>query len=218
MFWRLLPHLTACVAADRVVLLDIRQDRYFLVPPTITLAVCDWLRSDHAMAPPSAFFALLRDSAILRAEDGCTPAPTAHHVGIPVTLETPTLPARATLAGRLGVALAMTSTRLTLRRRPLAVVLKAYRDRPVTARSDRPDAIALARRFGSARRQLPFARQCLPDSLALAGWLKHRGVRPTLVFGVAAPAFAAHCWVQQDTAILNDSFDRVSRFTPILTL
>jgi hypothetical protein len=112
----------------------------------------------------------------------------------------------------------MMSTRLAVRRLPLATVLGGYGNRPVAAARGKPDAIALAQQFKSACLPLPFARQCLQDSLALAGWLKRRGVQPTVVFGVAVPAFAAHCWVQHDDAILNDSFDRVSRFTPILAL
>jgi hypothetical protein len=35
------------------------------------------------------------------------------------------------------------------------------------------------------------------------------------VFGVMATPFAAHCWIQDDQAILNDHYDRVSRFAPI---
>ena len=218
MFWRILPHLTACIAADHVVLLDVRQDRYFLVPGALASLVTDWLRSAEPAAPPQAFAALMRESGILEEGEACAAAPVAKTVTIPVTLEMSTPPARVGPVSRLDIAKTIGSTRIALRLLPLASVLCRYRDRPVANRREGVDPVALAHRFTSARRFSPLTRQCLRDSLALGTWLKDQGVAPTLVFGVAAPAFSAHCWVQQDAAILNDSFDRVSRFTPILAL
>lgn len=218
MYWRILPHLTACLAADHVVLLDIRQDRYFLVPPALTSRVADWLRSTSPPAPPSAFVALMRDSGILREGETFAAPPRPEPVTIPVTLESSSSPAAIGPIDRLGIAKAVIASRLALRHLPLAIVLRRYHRRPVAPRRTGFDAPALAHRFASARYFSPLARQCLRDSLALGSWLKDQGVTPTLVFGVAAPAFSAHCWVQDGAAILNDSFDRVSRFTPILAL
>ncbi len=218
MYWRILPHLTACVAADHVVLLDIRQDRYFLVPAALGSRIADWLGSTAPEAPPPAFDALMRNSGILREGDACAPAPHAEPVAIPVTLESSSAPASIGPIDRLQIARAVLASRVALRHLPLATVLRRYRERPVARQSMVPDPLALARRFASACHFSPLARQCLRDSLALGTWLKDQGVAPTLVFGVAAPAFSAHCWVQDGAAILNDSFDRVSRFTPILTL
>jgi len=218
MYWRILPHLTACLAADHIVLLDIRQDRYFLVPPSLASRVADWLRSGPAGLPPPAFVALMRDSGIVREGDIPAAPPRCEPVTIPVTLESSPSPATIGPIDRIGVARAVITSRLALRHLPLATVLRRYQERPVAPRRGGLDAPALAHRFASARHFSPLARQCLRDSLALGIWLKDKGVAPTLVFGVAAPAFSAHCWVQDGTAILNDSFDRVSRFTPILTL
>lgn len=218
MYWRILPHLTACLAADHVVLLDIRQDRYFLVPPALGSLVADWLCSTAPAAPPAAFDALMRDSGILQKGETCAPAPDTKSVTIPVTLESSSAPVRIGPIGRLGIAKAVVASRVALRHLPLATVLRRYHERPVASPAARPDASALAHRFASARHFSPLARQCLRDSLALGTWLKDQGVAPTVVFGVAAPAFSAHCWVQDGAAILNDSFDRVSRFTPILAL
>jgi hypothetical protein len=218
MYWRILSHLTACLAADHIVLLDIRQDRYFLVPGALTSRVADWLCSTKPAAPPPAFIALMRDSGILREGEACAPAPRVEPVTIPVTLESSSAPASIGPIDRLGIAKAVVVSRIALRHLPLATVLRRYRERPVARRRVGLDATALAHRFASARQFSPLARQCLRDSLALGTWLKDQGVAPMLVFGVAAPAFTAHCWVQDGAAILNDSFDRVSRFTPILAL
>lgn len=72
--------------------------------------------------------------------------------------------------------------------------------------------------FNAARRLVPKAPRCLPDSLALADWLASRSAFPHLVFGVKLHPFAAHCWVQTDHAILNDAADTVAQFVPILVV
>lgn len=218
MYWRILPHLTACLAADHVVLLDIRQDRYFLVPPALASRVADWLRSAPPAAPPPAFVELMRESGILREGETFAATPRPEPVTIPVTLESSSPPAAIGPIDRFGIAKAVIASRLALRHWPLATVLRRYEQRPVAPRQSGVDTPALAHRFASARHFSPLGRQCLRDSLALGSWLKDQGVAPMLVFGVAAPAFSAHCWIQDGAAILNDSFDRVSRFTPILAL
>jgi hypothetical protein len=59
---------------------------------------------------------------------------------------------------------------------------------------------------------------CLYDSLALVEFLAHYRLFPQWVFGVMAEPFAAHCWVQQDDRVLNDSVDYVRGFTPIMVV
>jgi hypothetical protein len=59
---------------------------------------------------------------------------------------------------------------------------------------------------------------CLFDSLALLNFLAKYDLFPTWVFGVQSEPFAAHCWVQQNEVLLNDTVDRVSLYTPILAI
>jgi hypothetical protein len=47
---------------------------------------------------------------------------------------------------------------------------------------------------------------------------RRAGIRPTLVFGVSADPFAAHCWVQLDDIVLTGDLDTARQFTPILAL
>jgi hypothetical protein len=79
-------------------------------------------------------------------------------------------------------------------------------------------ASAVALRFLSARRLLPFAPLCLPDSLTLMQFLAWHRTEGTLVFGVKLDPFAAHCWVQAGDVVLNDRLDRVQRFAPVRTV
>lgn len=58
--------------------------------------------------------------------------------------------------------------------------------------------------------------RCLYDSLVLIGFLAHYRIYPRLVFGVTAEPFGAHCWLQRDHYVLNDSVEYVNAFAPIM--
>ena len=58
---------------------------------------------------------------------------------------------------------------------------------------------------------------CLFDSLCLLEFLACYALFPKWVFGVNAEPFQAHCWVQEGTAVLNDTVERVSAYTPIMS-
>jgi hypothetical protein len=62
------------------------------------------------------------------------------------------------------------------------------------------------------------ADHCLPRSIALALRLARRGCRANLLLGVKLAPFAAHCWVQWRDQVLNDEFEEVARYTPILVI
>lgn len=59
---------------------------------------------------------------------------------------------------------------------------------------------------------------CLYDSLALIEFLAHYRLFPQWVYGIKAEPFGAHCWVQDDDCVLNDSVEHASRFTPIMAV
>lgn len=215
MFWQILPHTSACIAADRIILLDVRQDRYLLVPPSITRPVAAWLSSSAACPAPPDLVAMLERSAIWKPGD---PAPAQQRcdLAIPMTLETPERRRPIGLVQHARIDGIIAATWLGLRTTPLRVQLDRHMAR--NANSSIPDSDQLSERLSSfqqARRLNPISRNCLLDSLALARWLSAGRHACRIVFGVAATPFAAHCWLQDDRAILNDHYDRVSKFTPI---
>jgi hypothetical protein len=59
---------------------------------------------------------------------------------------------------------------------------------------------------------------CLFDALSLSEFLAGYGVFPHWVFGVQSRPFAAHCWLQLDGLVLNDTVDHVKRYTPIMVV
>ncbi len=87
-------------------------------------------------------------------------------------------------------------------------------------RQSAPDrcSLSLVRPYLACRGLLPFAPNCLRDSLALAFYLNRRGAPFQLVFGVKLAPFAAHCWLQDGPLVLNDSLDSVADFKPILVV
>jgi hypothetical protein len=60
--------------------------------------------------------------------------------------------------------------------------------------------------------------RCLFDSLAQFLFLLRRNVPSSLVLGVQTKPFAAHAWVQRGHVVLNDTLEKVRRFTPILAI
>src|SRR5262249_33308461 len=46
---------------------------------------------------------------------------------------------------------------------------------------------------------------CLFDALALGNYLARYGIFATWVFGVQTGPFAAHCWLQHEGVVLNDT-------------
>jgi hypothetical protein len=69
-----------------------------------------------------------------------------------------------------------------------------------------------------ARFYYPADLICLRDSFMMMNLLLSRGISADWVFGVQADPFQAHCWVQIGDLVINDSFERTNRFTPILVV
>jgi len=211
--WRLNPQLTACISSGRVILLDELRDRYFAVPTAAAQAVLDWLDANDGGIPPAALTKVLGELG----RDGLSNQDRTR-VQIPQPAASQPEGESVPVAAILSVASAVAVTWLGLRARRLSTILKERR----LARGAHPalDAAQLSRRaraFSAARRWCPIPPNCLLDSLAFDRWMRSPG-GVQLVFGVVGQPFEAHCWVQSDREILNDSYDRVSRFEPILSI
>ena len=83
--------------------------------------------------------------------------------------------------------------------------------------------VQLARRLIAAfdsMRSLFFSTHnlCLLESIVLLELLSRYSLYPNWVFGVQVRPFAAHCWLQHDDLVLNDTLDHVTRYTPIMVV
>jgi hypothetical protein len=105
----------------------------------------------------------------------------------------------------------LSDTFASIRRRRLCAVSRESIHHATTASN-------LVARFGRLRPLYPRRYLCLFDSLALAEFLARNHLFPSVVFGVIADPFQAHCWLQEDSTVLNDDLERVRKYKPILAV
>ncbi len=207
--YRLSPQLGLCEIDGRLVMLDLRRDRYFELDTASAAALRLW--REGALAAGDGLSRLLARNLL-------QPCERPNLSGWPA-LQTPRLSLLETLPKLEGwrwvpgVAKLLFGTRQALRR-GLEHAVDEHRRRQAGARPDDP-SLPVAR-FRSARRLVPFASNCLTDSLALSAFLANQDIASDLVFGVKLDPFAAHCWLQAGGTILNDAADNVAAFTPIM--
>jgi len=60
--------------------------------------------------------------------------------------------------------------------------------------------------------------RCLIESLRLIYFLAPRHIFPVWVFGVSTDPFFAHCWLQLGDAVLNETVETVNGCTPIMAI
>jgi hypothetical protein len=197
-------------------MLDLRRDRYFHLDPETATAIAS-LRSacQRGVAADETLLPRLAERGFLIEGDDAAgdarPLPS-----LPGTSLIGNLPQVGLSLGLVpAIAAALWRCRRGLKRGGVEAAVAEARLRKPAAGTQSGLALHLAR-FRTARRLVPIAPNCLTDSLVLSAFLAARGIRSDLIFGVKLDPFAAHCWLQTEEAILNDSADIVSDFTPIL--
>lgn len=211
MGYTLAPDIAMCDAAGTLIFLDIRRDRYFRLAAALEAAV-----RDHMSAPVDASPGL--DRAIERRALAWSNDPGARIVAASIAVPPSSAidevgPGAAGIIDFWSVGKATRAASARLRRMTFA---EATRPPALSRRHVRPGtAPRLARAFNDARRLLPFSALCLRDSLALRAWLARCGCPATLVIGVIAAPFSAHCWLQDEACVLDEASDEVARYTPI---
>ena len=103
------------------------------------------------------------------------------------------------------------------------VIRRVARRKAAHPDASEPLDIARARQlvdmFGRLRVFLFSHREkCLHDSLAQLEFLARYGVFPSWVFGVRARPFVAHCWVQYEDIVFNDTVEHVGGYAPIMVV
>ncbi|HPE30723.1 MAG TPA: lasso peptide biosynthesis B2 protein [Parvularculaceae bacterium] len=219
MTYYLPEHLSFCDCGGRMVFLDLLRDRYFQLSPSLGTALGALMEGRAAPAPEVAD--LVRRGLIVN-----DPA-----MGQPIAPVEATRPARSAIedgapnsvsawrnAPEVAWRLARASAQL--RTKPFCAVLKDVRTAREKSRRMRRDLdIQSVQRFAMAfhRAQclIPIKPVCLPESLALLGFVFSRGALADLVIAVNGPPFQAHCWVQTHDTLLNNPLDHALSFAPI---
>jgi hypothetical protein len=122
---------------------------------------------------------------------------------------------RASLPDIIRIARLVHAIRRELQRQPLESVLASGFEKQTNAGSPNEDLARRTWRFLAARKLVPIGRNCLLDSLSLIRWLARHQDAVALVFGVKLDPFAAHCWLQSGSLLLNDRLESVAPFTPV---
>jgi hypothetical protein len=238
--YALADHVFLCVSGEHLVLLDLKEDRYWALEASQTAGlatlVLGWpvkgaeVATEADSPSPETLGALevlqSRGMLVERAPPGkdATPvvavAPARELMSEAATSPEP----------RAGNWLTFFTTsafaKLTLRTWPFERVIGRVRRRKQSVR-EQSGAGALdverARRLVEAftrYRVFMFSSkdECLFDSLALIEFLSRYGIHPDWVFGVQTRPFVAHCWVQYGDMVFNDTVEHVSGYTPIMVV
>jgi Transglutaminase-like superfamily len=240
--YALAGHVFVCVNGEHLVLLDLKEDRYWALDAAQTaglaLLVPGWpvkgAASDSGEAVPEAagVVEVLQSRGILL--DGIPPGkdatpvravPPVHELisEIDGTSETERS-AGASQGNWFTFFAAAAFAKFAMRTWPFERVIARVRRRKErvgtqSGKLDAERARRLVEAFGRYRIFMFSSKnECLYDSFALVEFLHRYRIYPDWVFGVQARPFAAHCWVQHGDIVFNDTVEHVSGYTPIMVV
>lgn len=199
-----------CRIDDHVVFLDARRNRYLALSQAAAAPV---LAGEIANLTPKVRETVARYGWLVDA------APTAlpyRAIAAP-TYEIP-YHHNARISARFAsrVLASLIKVRLDLWVRSLQTNLDrvAARNRAIGTGATPAELNKIVADFSTCERILP-AQTCLLRSLTLHRLLAQDGHASEFVFGVKLHPFEAHCWLQRDDQVINDTIEQVGRFVPI---
>ncbi|WP_157215280.1 lasso peptide biosynthesis B2 protein [Flavisphingomonas formosensis] len=214
--------ISFCCVDGRLLFLDVIADRYFCLSARAEECFLGLVGTGGRVADrKDALDALISRGMLVEAP---TPVPLR-----PCTL--PPLPEesvldqplpRGSLRQAVGALGRLTAVQLRLKIAGLARTLTSIsvmkaRLEPVRGNPDMLLCRTMAG-FGRATGVATILDNCLGQSIAIAHDMLARGLGPDVVLGVRLGPFNAHCWVQYENRLVNDRFDMVRTFTPILVI
>lgn len=224
MQYKLRDGLSFCFVDGHPIFLDVRGDRYFMLPTIMEHTFAAYIDGRESSA--MTLHALREREILVPAEHSdricqTPPAEVATRSATEEQTRHKRVPARAyfevlaivfKIRRRLrngGFYELLNDLVVRRKRNPVPAVAPSYE-------SIEASVVAAADQFRSARRWVPVGTTCLIDSLSLATYLANRNLPGDLVFGVALSPFAAHCWVQFHHIVLNETVTGAAAHTPIL--
>lgn len=238
-YW-LAKHAYLCVARGQVVLLDLKRDKYLSVPSPGELAswVSGWPVAPHLPTEtpsvagnsggpahsviPASLSRLVRDEVLTSdpalgkpAELATIPRPRSALVQFQFDVRPRVNQTRAIALGRAWLTARIARRRLSMQR--LVERVQERKARESHRSWDAQQARDLVTTFLWLRPLYYRSRgACLLDSLVLLELLAQYGLFPSWVYGIKLAPFAAHCWIQNDDVVLNDTPEHAAGYTPIL--
>jgi len=208
---QLAPDVHMALVDGDLVFLDARRDRYSCITRLDAPAVLAALTGGAAPLELAEVAEELRDAGLLMEGQaaGLHPATPDPVVGDFRDLAAVELP--VTLGTILSLAASVVEGAARSRARPSHWL--SISERRQEAASSR--AATLALQFDRLRPLIPKTGRCLPNSLMLLAYLRRHGVSAQVVVGVRTFPFEAHCWVQHNGVVLNDTVEHVCWYVPI---
>lgn len=210
--------ITFCQVSDRLVFLDVAADRYFVLEPKAEAGFRRLMDGTCNGAPelaPLLRRGILVDSADICPPRQCEPPPPPRMSVLDAHL--PDVPVRTVLAAASG----LIRIRLQLCIGGLGSMLRSFAESKARS-GDWTPSVGVVERVAAAfeysARLTRSHDQCLARSVAVATKLAASGVAADLVIGVHVRPFGAHCWIQVADRLVNDRYDAVRAYTPILVL
>jgi len=209
-----------CDCGGRAVFLDTIGDRYFCLPQSANDAFLRLAASRPAPGDAARLRSLVENEILVESV-----APRL--VGQPPAIAAPMHDLGDCRNGGLMLAtLALLAAEVraarALRRRPFHHVLAAARERALQRPSPSPGTARSIERIAAAARALAFITgrhdRCLVRALAAHAMCKRSGSEASLVLGVIAHPFTAHCWVQAGNAVVVGGYEQARLYTPILVI
>jgi hypothetical protein len=227
-------HAFLCQTAHHWVILDRDRDQYLCIARRDFELLTPWLQGycEQQQRDTGAMPELARELATALVAKGILSQRTEQTKSArPVSTRTPTKALdthdlRASRARSIACAplvlLAARKASQRLESEPLAATIRRIENRK---KRHSGAAIADLRRyaphvatFNTVRPLVPRSYQCLFDSLALLEFLALRRLFPIWTFGVMSDPFQAHCWLEADGCVLNDTVEKISLYVPIMRI
>lgn len=216
--YRLHDDLSFCRIDGHTIFLDTRNDRYFRLSENLERRFIEHI--EGATCSPDDIAPLVERNILTDAP----PLPNATHNAIKIAsrsvLESPSIHASCGAGAVAEVFATVLWTQIQLKMRKLKAILDDRIDfwcRTAELERSRPESHLLneALIFLKARKFVPIETCCLLDSLSIATFLTRRHLHANVVFGVTSDPFSAHCWVQSEDIILNDTVGNTRAYTVI---
>lgn len=209
-----------CVIGGRAIFLDLRRNRYFALPSRTNGAFVTIAGERSLGAITTSVFDQIAVGA-MPSGLGFAGSHTMNSSKI-ATPESDRLAAQDQAATSPALVLlawsAVAVAKILVQLCPLYRILSGLEKS--RAKTVRHKDFANMDRIGAAFRKVhPFLRSdgnCLPLTLAFVWLCRRFGHSPALIIGVRVNPFSAHCWSQDGAIVLNDAYERVQPYLPIL--
>lgn len=205
------PHVRVTIVSGDLVLLDLDSDAYLALPRKDAAQATSAL-TGHPYDPGDAALEELMEAAMVQHSETAWEGHKAHPVmALPQPLE-PSYLRKIWMLLPFSLATLMT---IMSYRQPIHQLIQRLKQ-PRNARVLSPQYVGgIVQWFERLRILVPRSGRCLIQSIMLCHFLRLLGVPTQLVFGVRTHPFEAHCWVEWDRHVLNDSIDHAGWYSTI---